>query len=300
MANTLITQLNNPAVLQKLNSKGALVTSILLVIACAYQLAQLTWMLVPQEQSAAQAVPAASRPVSSNLQNPQNRIRQLAAANLFGTAQDKKVQAETAPETKLNLTLKGVLAAVPMELASAIISQGKAGKEDIYSVGDRLPGGVLVKEIHAEHVMLERNGRLETLKLQKESGEDDILSSGSDQGSGSSRLRSLTSSASPGEALNEIRSEIMKNPTSFADYALPIVVKENGQQIGYRLEPQKKGELLSELGIQSGDVITQINGVKLDKQQNGISALRKLTTASNVNIVVKRNGAEIPLNISLK
>ena len=188
-----------------------------------------------------------------------------------------------------------------MELASAIISQGKAGKEDIYSVGDRLPGGVLVKEIHAEHVMLERNGRLETLKLQKESGADDILSSGAgSQETGSSRLRSLTSSTSPGEALNEIRSEIMKNPTSFADYALPIVVKENGKQIGYRLQPQKKGELLSELGIQSGDVITQINGVKLDKQQNGISALRKLTTASNVNIVVKRNGAEIPLNISLK
>jgi len=300
MANTLITQLNNPAVLQKLNSKGALLASLLLVIACAYQLAELTWMLVPQEQVTEQAVPSASRPAGGDAQNPQNRVRQLAAANLFGSAQSKTVQPETAPETKLNLTLKGVLAATPMELASAIISQGKAGREDIYSVGDRLPGGVLVKEIHAEHVMLERNGRLETLKLQKESGADDILSSGTGQGSGSSRLRSLTSIASPGEALNEIRSEIMKNPTSFADYALPIVVKENGKQIGYRLQPQKKGELLSELGIQSGDVITQINGVKLDKQQNGISALRKLTTASNVNIVVKRNGAEIPLNISLK
>lgn len=301
MANTLITQLNNPAVLQKLNSKGALVTSLLLVIACAYLLAELTWMLVPQEQSTELDMPSASRPVSSTSQSPQNRVRQLAAANLFGSAQVKSVQPATAPETKLNLTLRGVLAATPMELASAIIAQGKAGREDIYSVGDRLPGGVLVKEIHAEHVMLERNGRLETLKLQKETGTDDILSSGSaSQGSGSSRLRSLTSSASPGEALNQIRSEIMKNPTSFADYALPIVVKENGKQIGYRLQPQKKGELLSELGIQSGDVITQINGVKLDKQQNGISALRKLTTARNVNIVVKRNGAEIPLNISLK
>ena len=58
--------------------------------------------------------------------------------------------------------------------------------------------------------------------------------------------------------------------------------------------------MLSELGIESGDVITQINGVKLDNQQNGISALRKLSTAKNLNIVVKRNGAEVPLNISLQ
>jgi len=58
--------------------------------------------------------------------------------------------------------------------------------------------------------------------------------------------------------------------------------------------------LLSELGIQKNDVITQINGVRLDKPQNGISALRKLSTAKNLNIMVKRNGMEIPLNISLQ
>lgn len=32
----------------------------------------------------------------------------------------------------------------------------------------------------------------------------------------------------------------MSNPTSFGDYALPVVVKENGKQVGYRLQPQKK------------------------------------------------------------
>ena len=97
-----------------------------------------------------------------------------------------------------------------------------------------------------------------------------------------------------------IRGDILKNPTSFGDYALPVLVKENGKQVGYRLKPQQKGALLSELGIESNDVITEINGVKLDKPENGISALRKLSTAKNLNIVVKRNGAEVPLNITLQ
>ncbi len=197
------------------------------------------------------------------------------------------------PETKLNLTLKGVLAAKPMSRASAIIAKGKSGKEDIFSVGDKMPGGILIKEIHPEYVVLERNGRLETLKLQKVSGVAGFTRSNNSRSS-SARARS------PAAALKEIRGDILKNPTSFGDYALPVVVKERGRQIGYRLQPQKKGELLAELGIQSSDVITQINGIKLNKPQNGIKALRKLSTAKNLNIVVKRNGAEIPLNISLQ
>jgi len=203
-------------------------------------------------------------------------------------------QPTEAPETKLNLILKGVLAA-KTELASAIIGQGPTGKEDIYSVGDRMPGGVMIKEIHPEYVVLERGGQLETLKLQKESGVDDInaaITQSSQAGS--------DAALSPAAALTEIRSNILKNPTSFGDYALPVVVKENGKQIGYRLQPQQKGELLSELGLQSTDVIIEINGVKLDQPQNGISALRKLSTATNLSIVVKRDGADVPLNISLQ
>ncbi|MCK4834573.1 MAG: hypothetical protein KAT12_07335, partial [Gammaproteobacteria bacterium] len=110
----------------------------------------------------------------------------------------------------------------------------------------------------------------------------------------------MYSKGSPAAALKQIRGNILKNPTSFGEYALPVVVKENGKQIGYRLQPQQKGQLLSELGIQANDVITRINGVELNKPQNGISALRKLSTAKNLNIVVKRNGAEVPLNISLQ
>lgn len=292
MANTLITQLNNPAVLQQYNKRIATTVSLLLIVACAYLFVEMTWMLLPQDE--VNVVPLQqSGKAAVNKQTQQNNFRQLTSANIFGVSEKAVSQKQTkAPETKLNLTLKGVLAAKPMERASAIIAQGKSGKEDIYSVGDRVPGGVLIKEIHPDYVVLERNGQLETLKLQKISGV-----AGFESTTNSVRR---SSDLSPGAALKEIRGDILKNPTSFGDYALPVLVKENGKQIGYRLKPQQKGELLSELGIQSNDVITEINGVKLDKPENGISALRKLSTANNLNIVVKRNGAEVPLNITLQ
>lgn len=296
MPNTLITQLNNPLVLQQLNRRLAAITSLLLVVACAWLLVEITWLFFPQDDAPLTAVQNKTQPLI-NKQNQQNNFNKLTSANVFGVSDKAVVQKQTnVPETRLNLTLKGVLAATPMKMASAIIAKGRNGKEDIYGIGDKMPGGVTIKEIHPEHIVLERGGRLETLKLQKISGIGNLKTSRSLYSGSSGRY----SSGSPEAALTQIRSNILKNPTSFGDYALPVVVRENGKQIGYRLQPQSKGKLLAELGIQKNDVITQINGVKLDKPQNGISALRKLSTAKNLSIVVKRNGAEVPLNISLQ
>ncbi len=296
MPNTLITQLNNPLVLQQLNQRLAAIVSLLLVVACAWLLVEITWLFFPQGDDTSSALQQKVQP-RINKQNQQNNFNKLTTANIFGVSDRAVMQKQTVvPETRLNLTLKGVLSATSMDMASAIIAQGKKGKEEIYGIGDKMPGGVIIKEIHPEHVVLERGGRLETLKLQKISGVGNLKSSGGSYSSGRGRY----AQGSPEAALKQIRSNILKNPTSFGDYALPVVVRENGRQIGYRLQPQSKGQLLSELGIEKNDVITQINGVKLDKAQNGITALRKLSTAKNLNIVVKRNGAEIPLNISLQ
>lgn len=295
MSNTLIAQLNNPLVLQQINRRLAAIITMLLVVACAWLLVEITWMFFPQGEPSSMPVTQRATPLI-NKRAQQDNFKKLTAANVFGVSEQAVPQQTKVPETKLNLTLKGVLSATPVTMASAIIAQGKAGKEEIYGIGDKMPGGVTIKEIHPEYVVLERNGRLETLKLQKVSGIDGLAS----LDNSSYQQRGGRSSGSPAAALKDIRSNILKNPTSFSEYALPVVVKENGKQIGYRLKPQQKGQMLTELGIENGDVITQINGVVLDNQQNGISALRKLSTAKNLNIVVKRNGAEVPLNISLQ
>lgn len=294
MTNTLIAQLNNPLVLQQLNQRLAAITGMLLIVACVWLLVEITWMFFPEGEETSSTAIQQAKP-SVDKQTQQNNFKQLTSANVFGVSEKAVAPKQSkAPETRLNLTLKGVLASTPMDMASAIIAQGKKGKEEIYGIGDKMPGGVTIKEIHPEYVVLERGGRLETLKLQKISGVAGFNSATK------ANLKTGKSSGSPAATLKDIRSNILKNPTSFGEYALPVVVKENGKQVGYRLKPQQKGQMLSELGIQDGDVITQINGVKLDNQQNGISALRKLSTAKNLNIVVKRNGAEIPLNISLQ
>ncbi len=282
-----------PAInLQTLPQHSATAISFILVIACAYSLAQMTWMLVP----ASDTTVATTAPTHINRpplkQTQRNNIGQLAMAHLFGNAEKAAVDtAKVATVTRLNLTLRGVFAASDPRYAIAIIASGKNGDEEIYGIGDPLPGNATLREVHPDNVILERSGQLEILKLAKDAPLD--LSQ-------TSTGTSPYNSSDPGAALAEIRKTILRSPTSFGDYALPMVVRENGKQIGYRLQAQPRGkELLSKIGLEPNDIITSINGVKMDDPRNGISALRQLSTAQSINITVKRNGAEVPLTIQL-
>ena len=294
MTNQITAFLANPAFLQQLNLRLPAIISLLLVIAIAHAMAKITWMFLPESEAAMQRTNIARTPVISQ-PNQAQAIRQVASAHLFGEMQSSAVpRQQTAPKTRLNLVLRGVIAADPMALSHAIIARGKNGKEEVFAVGDKMPGGVIIEEVHADHVILNRSGKLETLQLVKD---EDV---GTVSRPASNRAGFLPP-ASPGEALSNIRQEILQNPTSFGNYAVPVVVKKDGKQLGYRLQPQQQGnQLMQEVGLEANDVITQINGIKLDNPQNGIGALRQLSTANSVSLMVMRNGTEVPLNIQLQ
>jgi general secretion pathway protein C len=279
--------------LQQLNKALPQIISVILVIALGYTLAQFSWQFYLQQQEQMPITPVTTTLGATKLAaRPQQNIRQITSSHLLGmtTTQAGNVPAQDkAPVTKLNLVLRGVLAAQPASLGAAIIAAGK-GKEEVYGIGDTIQRGVKLSEILSDHVIIDRQGKLEKLVLVKSRG---LSATGK-------RSNSRQSSRFSTGSLGDIRKEIMKNPTSFGEYALPVVVKQNGKQVGYRLKPQKKGALLAEYGIKPGDIITEINGVKLDKPQNGIKALRQLSSASEVSLVVKRGQSFVPLNIQLQ
>jgi general secretion pathway protein C len=101
---------------------------------------------------------------------------QIAQLHLFGQAQSQAGgQAPTvAPETKLNLVLRGVIVSGQASDALAIIGP-RGGKEKDYTIGQSLPGGAELKEIYADRVILQHRGRLETLTLQRKLLSDEEL-----------------------------------------------------------------------------------------------------------------------------
>lgn len=298
MNQTFSQLINQTEQLQPLLKRLPVVINFVLVIACAQLMSELIWMLLDDSSTetmmvSSPVISATNKNSSNAKQSQQQAFRNLSSAHLFGIAETITIPStDKMPETKLNLVLKGVLSAGTTAMASAIIAKGKNGKEEIYGIDDKIPGGITLKEIHPDHVILERQGQLETLRMLK--------SKGSDQFSPSSKARTSAISFSSSNKLKDIRNDIIKNPASFRKHALPVVVRENGKQIGYRLQAQQNSDLLAQAGLEPSDVITSINGIKLNDMKNSISALNALRSANNVNITVKRNGAEVPLNIQLQ
>lgn len=267
------------------------ILSVLLIIGSTYTLANITWDLYPQNKSSASTSSFVADAKHTQKPNSSQLFRALSNAHLFGIASNKTQTTTKAPITKLNLVLKGVLAAIPTSLATAIIARKKNGPEEIYAIGDRLPGNVTIKEIHADHVIIDRGGQLETLRLQKDR----------DIPGFSHTSRSYVSPASSGiQSLKDIRNQIIRDPTSFAEYALPILVKEKGKQIGYRLDLQAKGGAFKKAGLKPTDVIIAINGIKLDTPKNSMRALRKIRTSTRLDLTIRRNGRDVKLNLRLQ
>lgn len=278
--------------LDKINRILPPALTILLIIACAYTLSQITWALIPGDDSQLSSPTAGLKGASTRQQ--EKNYRHISDAHLFGLYQQTSAPAikADAPDTRLNLTLKGVLAAMPMKNATAIISMGKNGKEDIYSIGDKVSSASVI-EIHADRVILQRGGKMETLRLPKDSNGSFIQSSPGKNRSRASRPKT------PGAMLSDVRKQILKNPTSFGKYAIPVPYNENGKLRGYRLQPQGDSTLFEAVGLSPDDVLIAINGVELNNPAKGLKALRSLQKAKQVDLTVLRNGVEMPLHFEI-
>ena len=105
--------------------------------------------------------------------NPSYRINDIVNANLFGNPKPK-IEVKNAPKTTLDLTLKGILSATDSAVARAIVQSGRDKKTRLYSIGDEIKGaGASIKEIRALEIILNRNGAIESLPLQKKTSKGD-------------------------------------------------------------------------------------------------------------------------------
>jgi len=118
----------------------------------------------------------ATEPVNIPEQNKIDPIK-MAGWHLFGiagTETSKSPAAINAPETKLKLTLRGIVAESDKHKGFAII-QKPDKKEKHFSINDSIFGLATLEEIYADRVIILRKGTYETLTLPKEAPLFEIL-----------------------------------------------------------------------------------------------------------------------------
>jgi general secretion pathway protein C len=134
--------------------------AVIVVVSTAWQ----AWG-VWQQESADGGVITAISAGSAPAQRPVPQI-ELFGLQLFGNTQvnDSSAQqnTENLPETNLQLTLRGVLAAVGDFAGSALI-EDERNNTDAYLVGDTLPGNATLRSVHPARIIIGRSGKLENL-----------------------------------------------------------------------------------------------------------------------------------------
>lgn len=287
-----------------------LVTSVLIVLAAA-NLADLTWLWLQPVAKVDVAPLQANDSITAAGANQPHYGEQIAALHLFGKAEQPQakttqtapaeVDVENAPETNLNLTLKGVLATGDAN-SFAIIATARSRSQQLYQVGDSLPGGVKLHSVYGDRVILQRSGRLETLTFpeNRRAGVEAIAEAPQQTDySQTSAAPQQVSQANSGVQLQKYRRELMRNPRQIGKMLNPRPVRRNGDFLGYQIRPRGEPELVEALGLQSGDIVTAINGVQLDKPEKGLVAARKLLNASSIDLQIQRNGRPMQINRAL-
>jgi general secretion pathway protein C len=263
-----------------------LLANILLVVLVVYSaltLARVTWMIAWAERPVASATGAGS----GVFQSSSARLQPMAAHAMFGRPVNQAPVAElvkrSAPETRLNLSLEGVMIAQRPEDSGAIVA-GSNGVTEHYRVGDTLPGNAQLAEVETNRVLIRRNGQYESLSFDDElpTGlvEDVVLS---DDGSAEQFVSA---------ARDQLASQ---GVAALATYGLSPA----GDGGGYGYVYDGSNAMLNAVSLKAGDVITAINGQRLGDFEQDKTLLESWRSESQIDIEIERDGAILSVSYAI-
>jgi general secretion pathway protein C len=258
------------------------ILSIVLIVAIAWELVQITWLLL---QPGPDTAPIAIAPSATALNaKPKSvDVPRIINSHLFGVAEAEAPQnVENAPPSQTNLVLSAVFAAEDPAKGMAIIGES-AQNSDVYAVGAAVRPGIQLHQVYPDRVILDRNGQLETLALPKE------LSAG---------VISRPAPQPQNQTVEKIRRIAETNPAALAEIVRPQPVFANGVQRGYRVYPGRNRQQFARLGLQPGDLVLAINGTPLDDPQRAPEIFNTMGSADRVTVSVERNGQTQDLTLN--
>jgi len=281
---------------------AATALGLALAVAVGWQSGRLLWRALPDAPAARPPaeLTSAKSPQTTNQGDGRDPSARLASVALFGTADqgddaaaDADAAPADAPETQLNLSLKGVYAAGAGE-GLAIITSG-SGDASVFSVGDAIAGNARITGIFGDRVVLRRNGRAETLRMP---GADDGQASTSDTTRSS---RSVSEERQEiARRASELRRRLIDNPGELARLVRFQPHIDGGELVGYKIQPREADAgLLRELGIRPSDIVTRVNGRELNDPREANKVLQDLRDAQRIELTFIRDGQQQQLSVPI-
>jgi len=218
-----------------------------------------------------------------------SRLVDLAAitnAHLFGAAPTLKQDGANAPQTSMPLVLTGIIAGNDPQNGLAILGPS-AQATKVYAVGDNVPGGAKLHSVYSDRVVIDRDGRLESLSLPRQ------------MNAGNAPPPSSAALQNENPAIERMRRMISEQPGLLADVLRPQPVMDHNRMNGFRVYPGRNRAAFTRLGLRPGDQVTAINGTPLDDRERGEQILRTLGSSSEARVTLIRQGQQQDLTLNI-
>ena len=260
------------------------------------QLAAFTWMIL-SPNTLVLSEPSRAKGAATVTQN-----QSIAEMHIFGDALTEVVEVPkevNAPKTRLRLELLGVMAASIAENSSAIIAP-KGGAGENYRIGDVVQGRTKLAAVQQDQVILDSNGKLEALKfdlaskngIQQSAKPTPAQRRAQTRGTLKEKFSQIRSAA---DAVNLLRNEVANNP---AGALKQMGLETSGNGSGYKVS--NSGSMLTQLGLQPGDVILSVNGQTLGNLEDDQVLLEQVTNSGQARLEIQRGNRRFVVNHTIK
>ena len=260
------------------------VTELGLLAALTFILARLIWLVAFGASAGAFEHSDPSRATGSTRPAYMADLTRLHAADLFA---DRRAVAAAEPaqtavqETQLNLTLRGIRRDATPDAGGAII-QTPDNRQRFFAAGAEILDGVTLREVHVDHVLIDRRGVLESLYLRDDEG-------------GASRASNLASRRGGGDADQApVRADVQMIDGLFR--AEPV--REAGRVTGYRIT-QGNAVMLDAMGVRNGDVVTAVDGRPVSDISDLAAEFTRVRGRDQFSLSVNRGGLPLTVQVDL-
>ncbi len=225
----------------------------------------------------------------------------IADYHIFGSSQVLTETPLMTGESSLKLSLSGTMASENKKIGLAYIANTQ-GIQKKFRVGEKVFELATLTEIYPDYVVLNRNGRNEKLMLTEVSRVDSKVRNSNTNLQSNKKSAVLNHLKTPeNKNWQELMNQQKFDPTKISSIVgnVNLMTDQAGQIQGVKVANLVQGDTLSKFGLQSNDVITSINGSKVNAS-NLLSIRKTLEENPNATVTIKRNGKlqNIQVNLS--
>ena len=198
----------------------------------------------------------------------------------------------------------------------AIIQDKLTGNKDSFLVGARLSTHVFLSEIHRQRAILNHNGQLEYIEIDKPKPKKRNRSERSLLADLGPMNRSIPENSKGRiSQFKEQGFEFKDNTISMTEsYKKKILTQDfskvlqdakadphmvGGKLAGFKLSKIKQDSIYEKSGFANGDIVTEINGIELSSVSQAISVLQAARNSSRLEVTVIQNGQTNTIEINV-